>query len=514
MKGPEASADIIVAGASIGGVMAALRAAQAGARILLLSEYSWLGGQFTSQAVPADEHAWIEQGGASPSYRRFREALRAHYRAQPDFLDRSTLTEGCNPGDGWVSRICVEPAVAAQAFEELLRPQVEAHRLRIVRGVQLLSAQAHEGNISHLRVRFPDGSACNCRASVFVDGTDTGELIALAGLAYRVGKEARSEHGEPDAPERADPLDQQPITHVFALRWCDQPKAVVEAPPQYAFWCQQVVLHYGHGLFSESLPGLGGRSSRVPLVAQGSELDWWRYRRIVSSAQWRVPRAEVTLVNWAQNDHARHPLIDGPLSAAQVLADAREQSRALLHWLQTEAPRPDGGCGWPEWQLAPDLLGTADGFAMQAYVRESRRIVARDTLSQRQLMQDPVERADSVGIGWYNLDIHPTCISGLGCNAPVRPFEIPLGCFIPQAGGNLVPACKNIGVTHLANACTRVHPVEWLVGEVAGLLAVMRLRQGWPETPAQRDALRRQLTEIGVPLHWPPEWLAQQASAH
>ncbi|MFM7971214.1 MAG: FAD-dependent oxidoreductase, partial [Betaproteobacteria bacterium] len=69
--------DIAVIGASLGAVLAAWRASQGGHRVLLVCEDPWIGGQLTAQAVPPDEHPWIESGGASASYLRFRHDIRA-----------------------------------------------------------------------------------------------------------------------------------------------------------------------------------------------------------------------------------------------------------------------------------------------------------------------------------------------------------------------------------------------------------------------------------------------------
>jgi hypothetical protein len=520
--------EVAVIGASLGGVLAAFRAAHAGCSVLLAAEHAWLGGQFTAQAVPADEHPLIEEGaGYAPgSYLQFRSDLRALYRAMPGFQDRASLTAGTNPGDGWVSRLCVEPVHAARALERLLAPQVAAGRLRIWRGTTLLAAHCLGHDVQELLLRRRDGRLLRVQARCYVDGTDTGELLLQAQHAYRVGKEAQSEFNEPDAPAKADPLDQQPVTHVMALRAVrDTPPGghpIVPAPAAYAQWRQHRLPHFGHLLFSPHLPGRGpGVSASLPLTGSGATLDWWRYRRIVSAAQWpSAPHAQarddVTLLNWAQNDYALHPLLDGPLPRAEVQARARELTMCLVHWLQTEAPRPDGGHGFPLWQPAPDVLGTPDGLAQQIYVRESRRIQGRSTLTQNDVTTPPSGRSDSVATGWYNLDIHPTCVSGHGANAAAQPFELPLGCFIPAAGGNLIPGCKNIATTHLAGACTRVHPVEWAVGEVAGLLAAQFVREGWPDRPAQVQALQAALAQAGVPRHWPPSLATKRAqlSAH
>ena len=61
--------DVLVVGASLGGVQAARAAAESGASVLLCEETEGIGGQLTSQAVPPDEHPWIETTGATRSYR-------------------------------------------------------------------------------------------------------------------------------------------------------------------------------------------------------------------------------------------------------------------------------------------------------------------------------------------------------------------------------------------------------------------------------------------------------------
>jgi hypothetical protein len=516
--------DIAVIGASLGGVLAAWRAAQAGRRVLLVAEHAWLGGQMTAQAVPPDEHALVELGGASRSYLAFREDIRAHYREQPGFLDASTVTPGLtNPGDGWVSRLCFEPVIAARWFERLLAAQRAAGRLQVLRLAWPVAATRAGPRITSVMLRGHDGRIQQVQATLFIDATDTGELLRLAHLPYRLGKEAAAAFNEPDAPPVADPLDQQPCTHVLALRRHPQPGPMAAAPASYAAWRAHRLPHFQHLLFSPQLPGRGrGESAMLPFEAGGSTLDWWRYRRVVSSGQWADGRDDVSLVNWAQNDYASHPLLDGPIPQADVQAAARELSLCLLHWLHTEAPRGldnlHGGHGFPEWQPAADLLGTCDGLAQQTYVRESRRIVAHTTLTQRDLLTAPTDRDDAVGIGAYNLDIHPTCVSGHGVNASVMPFVLPLGAFIPLHADNLLPACKNLGVTHLASACTRVHPVEWLAGEVAGLMAAHLVEQGLsaralPDDAAHCQALQHRLHAAGIPTAWTEELLARAAAA-
>jgi hypothetical protein len=523
--------DIAVIGASLGGVLAAWQAASAGSAVVLTAEFDWIGGQLTSQGVPPDEHRLIEHGGASRSYLAMRAALRRHYLDQPGFVDNSIMTELCNPGDGWVSRLCVEPAVAASYLEGLLAPLVAQGMLRIVRGVRLAGASCAPDDgagkrIAAVTLRGADGALTTIAARWFLDATDTGALIAAAGLPSRLGKEARAEFGEADAPEEADRMDQQPVTMVMALRRDDAGAATTaDAPPHYDFWRRHVLPHYGYLQLGLDIPGAGrGERVRLPLFGSGQVLDLWRYRRVVSAANWRHRRAEVSLVNWAQNDYGLHPLLEGEMAEDDVVAAAAALSLCVLHWLRTDAPWPDGsGAGYPGLQLAPESLGTASGLAQQVYVRESRRIVGLDCLSQADIAVGPglpasqaAAREDSVGVAWYNMDIHPTVVSGHGVNAHVRPFTLPLGSFIARDCVNLIPACKNISVTHLVNACTRVHPAEWLIGEVAGLLAVFAERRGVALADIHADAALRRafqhsLDDAGIVRQWDAALLARLA---
>ena len=76
----ELNADLVVIGAGVGGVACALAAARNGLKVILTEEYDWIGGQLTAQAVPPDEHPWIEERGSTKTYGAFRTKVRDYYR--------------------------------------------------------------------------------------------------------------------------------------------------------------------------------------------------------------------------------------------------------------------------------------------------------------------------------------------------------------------------------------------------------------------------------------------------
>ena len=78
---------------------------------------------------------------------------------------------------------------------------------------------------------------------------------------------------------------------------------------------------------------------------------------------------------------------------------------------------------------------------------------------------------------------------------------------LPKRVENLLPASKNLGVTHITNGCYRLHPVEWNIGEAVGVLAafcVMKKRVP-REVRAKAELLKEfqgQLADQGVRLAW------------
>ena len=125
--------------------------------------------------------------------------------------------------------------------------------------------------------------------------------------------------------------------------------------------------------------------------------------------------------------------------------------------------------------------------------------------SRDEVVAEPFK--DTVGVGSYRIDLHPSSGGDNYIDVSSLPFQIPLGALIPRRVENLIPACKNLGVTHITNGCYRLHPVEWNIGEAAGLLAAVALESGRTPAaihgdPASLRAFQDRLLAAGVPLAW------------
>jgi len=513
-------ADVVIIGGGFGGTAAALAALKAGMRVIVTEESDWIGGQATAQAVPPDEHRWIESFGCTASYRQFRNRIRSYYRTNYPLTEKAAADPQLNPGSGWVSRIAHEPKVALRVLEDMLSPYVNSGRLTVLYRTTAASAESDGDRVRSVIVcHAPTGRRTVLTGHYFLDATETGELLPLAGVEFVSGAEAQSETGEPHALEKADPLDMQSITHVAALDYVKGGRFVIDKPEQYDFWKSYVPTFSRYPILDwNAMDADGTRTKRFTLFPnEAGIVSLWDYRRIIDPSHLAQPiyDGEMTLLNWPQNDYFLGPIIG--VSAEERrrhLEAARQLTLSLVYWLQTEAPRLDGGKGYPGIRLRGDALGTEDGLAKSVYVRESRRIKAVYTITENDVSlevrgTDGIKTyEDSVGVGSYHLDLHPTTVTQRGFYIPTTPYEIPLGALLPIRVKNVLPACKNIGTTQISNGCYRLHPTEWNVGEAAGFLAAYAVLNGVAprEVRERKEHLYAFLALLdlhGVERRWP-----------
>ncbi len=525
----ELAADLVIIGGGTGGCAAALAAARHGLRVIMTEETDWIGGQFTAQAVPPDENPWIETFGGTRTYLDLRHRIREYYRRNYPLTPAARATPHLNPGNGWVSRLCHEPRVALAALHELLAPYIAGQRVLILLRHKAVSAATNGDKVEAVQVRsLESGHGLVLRAPFFADATELGDLLPLTQTEYVTGAEAQKDTNEPHAQPEPQPLNMQAFTCCFAMDYVKGEDHTLAKPREYDFWRDYV---------PDIRPPWPGRllaweyADAVTLKPRKLDTDpeagsgLWSYRRIADKSLF-VPGTypgDISLVNWPQNDYLLGNLCEvSDEQAAKHIERAKQLSLSLLYWLQTEAPRPDGGTGWKGLRLRPDIVGTEDGLAKYPYIRESRRIRAEFTVVEQHVStefrmqetgasRDEVRAAefkDSVGIGSYRIDLHPSTGGDNSIDISSLPYQIPLGALLPRRVENLLPVCKNLGVTHITNGCYRLHPVEWNLGEVVGaLVRFCQTKKCGPREVRNKAVLLREfqslLTQHGVPLAWP-----------
>ncbi len=530
-KTSELQADLAIIGAGFGGCAAALAACRNGMNVILTEETDWIGGQATQQGVPPDEHPWIETHGANASYRMYRNKTREYYRRNYPLTDEARANMNLNPGNGTVSRICHEPAVTVAVLMEMLMPYIGMGRLLLLLNHKATKAETRGDEVLSVTLRDSlSGDDVTLVAPYFVDATERGDLLPLTKTEYVTGAESKEETKELHGADKADPTNNQAFTVCFTVEYVAGEDWTIDKPANYAFW---------HDYVPNLIPAWTGKlldltyptpstlkpnhATCVPDGSQTKAFNFWTYRRIIDPSNFMpgTYKGSTSLINWPQNDYLLGNIIDVSEEEFQKHVNAaKELNLSLLYWLQTEAPRPDGGSGWKGLRLHKGLLGTQDGMAKYPYVREARRIKAEFTVLEEHVGKENrklvsgEERAawfeDSVGVGFYNIDLHPTCGGNNYIDFRALPFQVPLGALLPQRVNNLLPACKNIGTTHITNGCYRVHPAEWGIGEAVGLLATFAKNKKQPLRAIRANKrlladFQQWIQQQGVEIAWPKD---------
>ncbi|OKH25276.1 glucose-inhibited division protein A [Hydrococcus rivularis NIES-593] len=436
------STDVLVVGGGTGGTAAAIQAARRGVQTILVSEFAWLGGMLTAAGVCAPDGNELAafQTGLWGAY------LQALRHRQTGGLDNS-----------WVSLFAYDPRTGAKIFADWVK---QLPNLHWISGQTPLEVIRRGDRI--IGVRFADYII---KAKITIDGTELGDLLALAEVPHRWGWELQSEFNEPSAPtcfnELTNKYPVQASTWVFILK------------------------DYGE---SPSLPLFPSpHFSLSPSSFQGA---WSNYGGEKFLNYGRLPGG-LFMINWpiCGNDYGEGigRLIESETSRQEFLQQAYWYSYNFAHFIQTELGQ--------RYSLAPNIFPQKSlhhAFALHPYYRESRRIRGQVTIAERDIL--PVNggcvaalprtengEVSAIAIGNYANDHHYP-----GINFPLQPksirwggrwtgtpFTIPYGSLVPNATEGLLVCEKNISVSHIANGCTRLQPVVMNIGQAAGMAAAL-----------------------------------------
>jgi len=528
-------ADVIIVGAGLGGFAAAMAALRNGLSVVLTEEMDWIGGQLTQQGLSCpDEHPWIETHGATQMYRDFRTAVREYYVKNYPLTDSARKTKYLNPGSGLVSRLCFEPRVALSVMYAMMAPYLSSRKLTLLLQHKITGAEVAGDKVVALKAKNTSTGLKEIilKAPQFIDATELGDLLPLTGTEYVTGAESRKETNELHAPEKADAKNIQAYTYCLVMDYVPESNQIIEKPAQYDYWknfIPEVSPPWPGKLLSLSYSNPSTLQPKslafnpVNLPTDGV-LNLFNYRRIINPDNFAAGtyNGGMTIVNWPQNDFLTGNLIDvSDEEFEKNIQNSKQLSLSLFYWLQTEAPRRDGGAGWPGLRLRGDIYGTEDGMAKYPYIRESRRIKAVFTIleehvgkANREMVAGKTDGKvaadffDSVGTGYYHIDLHPTNSGNNYIDFDSLPFQIPLGALLPVRMTNLFPANKNIGTTHLTNGCYRLHPVEWSIGEAVGMLvSFAKNKKIMPHAVRENKDLlgdfQKFIRSQGLETHWP-----------
>ncbi len=475
-------AEVLVVGGSTGGTSAAIQAARRGAKTILVSEFPWLGGMLTAAGVCAPDGNELE-GFQTGLWGAFLQEL---HQRQPGGLHHA-----------WVSFFTYDPRVGAEIFADWVRSLPNLHWIS---GQVPLAVHQQGDRITG--VRFPD---YDITAEIVLDGTELGDLLALAEIPHRWGWDWQPDWAEPSAPKEPNQLTQR-------------------YPIQAPTW---VVMLQD---FGEEVAPLIPPSPRADLTC--FEGAWAGYDAVQFLDYGRLP-GDRFMINWPQqgNDYGEQldRLVHSPQARQTFEQEARWYAQDFACFIQAQLGRRYGLAPsiFPEAtfpEASPDLpRGLGGGaYALHPYYRESRRLQGVVTLCEQDILPQAQGRVaslplnsqgqvEAIALGNYVNDHHypglewPFQAKALrwGGRWTGTPFTLPYSCLIPVHTDGVLVCEKNISVSHIANGATRLQPVVLGIGQAAGMAAALCVQQGCQP----RDLSIRTLQDALLCDPWAPATL-------
>ena len=429
-------AAVLVGGGTPAGVAAALAAARRGEDVTLVAQRPVFGGVLTDATMDqwdlnlAPDGAQIESG----IFSEIHAAL----------------------GDAFT------PADAARVFGQLVAAEPRIHAIVNARPIAVRVDDVPGGTqVEDVTFARRGEADLTIAAGSVIDASDDGDVAALAGARYDVGRQ------DTGIDEKM-----QAVTLMFTIDGVDWP-AVVRG-------------------YNPRVDGPGGALDRRA----------WGYAKVMDGYRTESPDVLVRDLNLGHED-------DGSVSvnAIDVLGiDGRSASDLLRARVLTESEAPRLLA-----YLRDHVAGFSDArigrFADAVYVRETRHVLGDEWLTADDVW-DGIMPADRIGLSSYPLDLHPVTASDRLAYAPIRHvYGVPLGALVPRGFTNLLLASPSISASHEAAGSARVIPTTIEEGEAAGAAAAQaRARHisiaGLAASPPEIAALQGDLRRNGAILDY------------
>lgn len=500
------SYDVIIYGGTPAGVMAATEAAREGLNAAIVEPGSHIGGMITSGLCYSDVGNVEAIGGLAREF---------------------FLRTGIYYNNGIRQEYFIEPHMAERVFnwfvDEIGVDVYYGQRLKESGGVQKTGAVITSITTENHAV---------FSGKIFIDCTYEGDLMAMSGVSYTLGREGQDQYGESLAGRRP-----YGTTNNFSY-------------PLSAFSADGILLSgissdtpVEEGQGDEKLPAYNFRlcltddgTNQVPF-AQPDGYDPQQYELLL---QWLLllKQSEGNRDLKITDVFSMGSLLGGKTDAnnlgpfssdyigqswaypeadyearEQIILQHKQYLQGLLYFLtQDERVPAELREDMSRWGLAADEFTDNDNWPYQLYIREARRMIGDFVMTQKDLQTDRTKE-DSIGMGSYFIDSHhvqrEVTEDGFVQNegeiqVKVPPYQLPYRILTPkrtEAGNLLVPVC--VSASHVAYSSIRMEPQYMILGQAAGLAAKLAIEQNCAVQDIDILTLQTKLQEKGAVLSLP-----------
>ncbi len=512
---------VVVYAATSGGIVAAVQARTLGLSVVVIEPTRHLGGLTAGGLGATDIGNKAAIGGLA---REFYRRVGRHYAADAAWTHETRDAYASRrKAAGELEMWTFEPHVAEQVYRDWIAEAgvevVFGERLDLAAG----GVEKRDGRIVAIRME----SGRRFAGTIFIDASYEGDLMAKAGVAYHVGREAESVHGESLNGIQVAKSTKHQFTH-------DVDPYVKPGDPTSGLL----------PLVSAEPPGRDGDGDR--------RLQAYNFRMCTTDVSdnrrpWPKPEGydermyELLLRNFEAGDHrvpwnpvwmpnrktdtnnnfaistdfigANDDYPDGDYATRErIVAEHRRYQQGLMYTLANH-PRvpPQVREHFQRLGLAKDEFTDNDNWPHQLYVREARRMISDLVMTQRHCQQREIVE-DPVGLGAYNMDSH-NCqryVTPQGfvrnegdIQVGVSPYRISYRSIRPRRAectNLLVPVC--LAASHIAYGSIRMEPVFMVLGESAATAAAIAIADGVAVQDVDYAKLRGRLLAGEQVLDW------------
>jgi len=520
---PDTPHEIIVYGGTAGGVMAAVQAARLGKSVVLIEPGRHIGGLTSGGLGATDIGNKAAIGGLS---REFYRRVGQHYAdpaawkwQKPEEYRSGRQKSG--EEEMWTFTPTVAENILKDFLNEAKVPVVFLERLDLKKGVlkegkRIVGLVMESGRIY--------------RGQMFIDATYEGDLMALAGVKYTVGREANAQYKETlNGVQTKNARSHQFKVAISPYRDPEDPSSA---------------LLPGLQLASKNVPGEEGSAdrrvqaynfrmcltdvpeNRIPFE-RPINYDPLRYElllRYIKSGTFDAFGSNLPMPNRktdtnnnggfsTDNIGMNYDYPDGDYATRdRIFFEHLHYQQGLMYFLANDARLPSKVRNeMSKWGVCKDeFVGTA-GWSHQMYVREARRMISDVVMTQHHC-QGRETAADPVGLAAYTMDSH-NVQRYVKDSRVYNEGDVQVGGFPPypiswQSIRPKKSECENLAVpvclaaTHIAYGSIRMEPVFMVLGQSAATACAQALDEKVAIQDINYPKLQQKLLEDKQVLEW------------
>jgi hypothetical protein len=524
-KTPALSCDVVIYGGTSAGVAAAVQVKRMGGSVVIIEPTRRIGGLTTGGLGQTDIGNKAAIGGIS---REFYRRIRQHYNddANWKWQQKDQYRSGGQSRTGAAEDTLwtFEPSAALKVMQSFVDDyQIPVHyEQRLIRGGNGVSKQA--ARITDIRTE----GGLIIRGRTFIDATYEGDLMAEAGVSNTVGREANAQYGETlSGVQTKRSIHHQFVKGVDPWVKASDPSSgllpgVDPAGPGEEGAADHRVQAYCFRMCLSDHP-----DNRIPFTKPDNydeqlyELMFRNFEAGAGTLPWSngtMPNRKTDVNNNRGfstdfiGQNYNYPTATYA-ERDQIVARHRDYQRGLM-WALANHPRvPENFRNEvSRWGTCKDEFERADGWQQQLYIREARRMIGMEVMTQHHCQGREVAKF-AVGLAAYTMDSHNVqrhlTPEGFVKNegdvqvGGFSPYPIAYGSIVPkkdECSNLFVPVC--LSATHMAFGSIRMEPVFMVLGQSAATAAMQSIQQNMAVQDIDTAMLQAQLVADGQVLEW------------